>query len=388
MRCVRLCWFSLIVFFTAFASLWYNFVKEEATTTTTTTSIVDHCESSVHSLYDIPCSTSALEVRVCRNLYRDGASGLQLGSSWGDVDHTAWRQFDCNTLAAQRVAFKSRVQSNNLREVLTTMQTQREKEINIAKSMASSPSCRVTIVVARFKEDVSWLCKLLHNPIFCLIVYTKQGGLTTFPRCLTHSNQTQHVHLTHNLADEASAYLDFILTHYHTPNRMSLFVAFIHGHEKGWHAQTSMVHILEQLHYGVYPFVDLNFDQLFCVPFPSNVLSTRLRQNGSSRFEHANLEYVGNTRKKRLYEGWMIAKHIVPEQLWTQDLCHVRSAQFVVSRERILAQPYSRYEKLVRYIHDNERPGKGSGAFEYIWHIVFGEPLHVTTISKEFLFNA
>ena len=49
-------------------------------------------------------------------------------------------------------------------------------------------------------------------------------------------------------------------------------------------------------------------------------------------------------------------------------------AQFVVSKEQVLARPLSDYERLREWIIDTEKSDAKSGrVLEFLWHVIFGK---------------
>jgi len=61
--------------------------------------------------------------------------------------------------------------------------------------------------------------------------------------------------------------------------------------------------------------------------------------------------------------------------------------QFMVSRERILAQPADLYERLLEWLDVAELPPYLSGrAMEYSWHILFGEPCTMQAYHEDELY--
>ena len=82
-------------------------------------------------------------------------------------------------------------------------------------------------------------------------------------------------------------------------------------------------------------------------------------------------------------------------QLWREILRHELGpvpkvlhapccAQFLVSRERILARPKVFYERLAMWLQGSPRPGgpRRAMVMEYLWHMIFGEPARILPVEK------
>ena len=211
----------------------------------------------------------------------------------------------------------------------------------------------VTIVTSHWKEDLTWL----KNSEFPVVLIDKEGA---DPTCF------EPAYIIPNKGKEASVYLKFIIERYHD---LPDYVAFIHGHEYAWHQ----------------------------------------RQNILELIRNANIEKHGFISLNSVYKDWWIFGAIYPFanvwEIYSENKMYIfenipASAQFIVSKERILLNSMEIYKNLYDMIMTNENfmimtsqniSFDISFIFETCWHILFGEsnfynipsdifkiPLHIT----------
>ncbi|MEO1511198.1 MAG: DUF3431 domain-containing protein [Planctomycetota bacterium] len=194
----------------------------------------------------------------------------------------------------------------------------------------------LALVLCHWTEDLSWL---RYQP-YAALVYEKRPEL----------RETAHHSTPRNTANEASAYLQFIVDYYDAlPER----VAFLHSHRYAYH-QEDVLALLDDL--------DLSTAASYC-----NV-------------NHAVWGTKEDPRRAILYDthrAWLEA-HLGPLPPLLFDAC---CAQFLVSRDRIRRRPLAFYQAALAVAldpavaeHDREANRQLGLVFEWLWHYVFGEP--------------
>ena len=187
------------------------------------------------------------------------------------------------------------------------------------------------ICTCHYKEDLTWLLEGSQWPV---TVVHKEGGDP-----VTLSKGT--LWTIPNVGVEATSFLWFIIQRYET---LPDHVAFIHGHETSYHQKGDrpLLEMIRDANVQKYGFVPLN-NFWYCIQ-----LYGALR-NYIQVYKNLELEPPN-------------------------ELIVCGSAQFIVSRYRILARPKSYYEKLYERVTSREI----GNALEYVWHHIFGEPwVHV-----------
>ena len=187
------------------------------------------------------------------------------------------------------------------------------------------------ICTCHYKEDLTWLLEGSQWPV---TVVHKEGGDP-----VTLSKGT--LWTIPNVGVEATAYLWYIIQRYET---LPDHVAFIHGHETSHHQQGGrpLLEMIRDAQVHKYNFVPLN-NFWYCI-----------------QLQGALRNYI------QVYKNLELD---TPENF---IVCG--SAQFIVSRYRILARRKAYYEKLYERITSREI----GNALEYVWHHIFGEPwVHV-----------
>ena len=193
-----------------------------------------------------------------------------------------------------------------------------------------SPAPEKMIVVARYREDVSWLPIYLGDIPF--IVYSKEEPASPF-------------NVAPNLGQEVLPYLKFIVDHY---DRLPKYTAFIHAHRNAWHNNQDMAELLRNLYWGKYQYTPLNADQWHTL-VPQSLDYAHIRQAWPKIFQ----QELGD----------------IPPQ-FTNHCC----GQFVVSRERILAHPKQFYQKCFDWTASGDMETYySSRVFEHTWSYIFGD---------------
>lgn len=197
----------------------------------------------------------------------------------------------------------------------------------------------LVIVSSHYNEDINWL-KDADLPV---VVCSKKLASPLCP-------------IAENKGREASSFLKFIIDNYDNlpPN-----VAFIHGHEDAWHQRLaqqnskSFLDIIRCAKYKEYGYVSLNNYYIDD------------RDDNSANQKHLLAVW------DELFRPFLNRD---PPAYSLNDCC----AQFIVSRERILARPKEAYEHWYNYLIFKDPVEDNSYiigvVFEFMWPIIFGEP--------------
>ncbi|NBS67517.1 DUF3431 domain-containing protein [bacterium] len=182
------------------------------------------------------------------------------------------------------------------------------------------------LCVSHYKEDLEWLKDF-------------EGGVFVIDHDGADPSPFEPFATIPNSGYEASAYLKYIIERY---DSLPDYVAFIHGHEEADHqlAGRPMLELIRTANIKKYGYVPLNNAW-------RNVLSiTQLNGFGE--------------RWSQLFTAPMPDRFIVDT-----------AAQFIVSKERILANRKSKYEFLYETIDTKD----DATILEHMWHYIFGEPI-------------
>jgi hypothetical protein len=234
----------------------------------------------------------------------------------------------------------------------------------IELSEKKSEVLNIAVVVARFNEDINWLSRLPIN--FQLHIFSKAGGRQDIPQSVVSRKGLffRH-HLPYNYGDEATVYLEYILKHYDNASFPS-YVAFVHGHETSWHIKhQNMASILMTFNYGAYSYMDLsyNFFNCFAIEEQKTYISNPCYYVG----------FIESVLHKYVKSFGNLTEHTI---------CNHCCSQFVVSRERILAQPKQLYQDSLDFFHKWHSYEKRINPMERTFHLLFGEPPLVTKLQK------
>ena len=206
------------------------------------------------------------------------------------------------------------------------------------------PQCQadarsVVLTISHWTGNLQWL----QDQPFCFIVSEKYESRTA--KFLDYG--------VPNKGNEASSYLNFMLTHYdELPDTM----IFLQDQQTSMHNQ-NMVLILRQLHLDAAPYLPLNSVYM---PFmdPRDFCNVR-KCIASSGIQ----KYLNRTS--------------LP--LHHMDIAFTCCAQFLVSKAAVRARPKAMYRDLYRYTTGASDFGQRSDSFargeclEVLWHVIFGE---------------
>jgi len=224
----------------------------------------------------------------------------------------------------------------------------------IQNQMSSQSSTTVHVVVCHCREDLDWLRNGTFSDLkgrvdSSLYVYEKCGQETDTSEMYSSFSHVyvQPVHDGDVRRDECSAYLHHLVTKYDEPADFTFFFQADAGDHMEWPYLALVVKALERGTLQV-PFVHLNYPRLVASLSPCREEVFRL-----------------------IFDR-------TPRQMLGSYCC----AQFVVSKERILANPRDRYERMSRMLfesspdecHDIQGHSTHCLMFEVYWHVLFGEP--------------
>lgn len=229
-------------------------------------------------------------------------------------------------------------------------------------------AAEIVIVTSHFNEDLAWLT---HSP-YKVFLCDKVGA-----NHIDNNIKSQFYcdPVIPNKGHEASTYLSFIINHY---NFLPPYIAFIHGHEDAWH----------QKH-------------------PLGILGA-IRTAKKESFDYISLNVKGHPEAGGVYDVENPEEHNVNafaliRKNWDtlfrpycnielpRFLFHDSCAQFLVSRENILRHPIDAYKKWFDFVITHDPTKDTATAFEFIWHVIFGEEPVCTERDEEYLrsrFNA
>ena len=225
-----------------------------------------------------------------------------------------------------------------------------------SKSPSGDDSISKAVVVAQHREDIAWLKEL--PTVVHQYVYQAENDTAERP---VRVNQ-----------GETAAYLQYIVEQY---DDLPDSVAFIHAHQVAPHMPDKL-DILKKLRWGAFEYANLRYTNVtfdlwgkwtgdwLCPqnplePPPSDeIVWDELRVNQSQLFADVWQE---------LFEGSVGS---VPQ--YVHSPC---CAEFVVSKERIQARPLSFYQNCLTWLEATHSERYWAGRiFEYVWHVMFGEP--------------
>jgi hypothetical protein len=195
----------------------------------------------------------------------------------------------------------------------------------------------LTIVTSHWKEDLTWLLKSK----FPVVLIDKEGA---------DPSPFVPQHVIPNVGKECTAYLKYIIENY---DNLPDYVAFIHGHETSHHQahDRPLLEVIEGANVEKYGFVPINNAH-----FPDSFYDDFGKVRMFTFFDRLCMPLKG----ERPFEGGP----------WIYEI----GAQFVVSRERILANPKMLYEGWYHIFMNNlDFSDEFTLILEKCWHVTFGE---------------
>jgi hypothetical protein len=198
----------------------------------------------------------------------------------------------------------------------------------------------IVIVTNHYNENLDWLYTNKNNKQ--IVVCSKKNAS---PQCQVSKNKGR----------EASGYLKYIIDNY---DNLPEHIAFIHGHENAWHQTYTLVEsIFNCAKYEEHDYIGLNNVFIDDRRINENPIMNKMKDLWINDFEpYLNIPF--------------------PDYL-LHDCC----AQFIVSKKRILKNSLKAYEHWYNMFMETDNDYDLGLLFEYIWHIIFGEPM-ITTLDE------
>lgn len=234
-------------------------------------------------------------------------------------------------------------------------------EVDVAAQLSTrlstqEESTTKAVVVAQHREDIGWLNELPTH----IRQYIYQAENATAERPV-RVNQ-----------GETAVYLQYIVEQY---NNLPDSVVFMHAHQVAPHMPDKL-DILNKLRWDAVGYANLRYTNItfdlwgkwtgdwLCPQHPleappsDEIIWDELRVNQSRLFAEVWQE---------LFET-----PIGPMPQYVHSPC---CAEFLVSKERIQARPLSFYEDSLNWLEATSQDRYWAGRiFEYVWHIILGEP--------------
>lgn len=224
----------------------------------------------------------------------------------------------------------------------------------------------LAIATCHYNEDLRWL-EHSHVPV---VVCTNNQHYKHASSSVVFLDE--RCRAPQNYGREASAYLRFIVEYY---DCLPKHIAFIHGHEDGWHQKFpgSLLDAIKRARYTEFPHVSLNLQ------FSSDTLLS----SGNHYWD-----VVGKVWPRHFQS---IVGVEVPKHIHRLDC----GAQFIVARDRIWHYPKSVWELWLQLSQDPDVASTAgidprsfdlmAWVFEYTWHIIFGLSPEYTQTRDEYL---
>ena len=206
------------------------------------------------------------------------------------------------------------------------------------------------LVSAHYNEDLEWLKKAPVPVVICGKEGEKDSVIKSNPKCKTI-----------NQGNEASSYIKFIIEYY---DSLPQYVLFIHGHETAWHQKVDIFDEIKEHKWKNKDYCSVNKNGLEVGPHNKREMEQKFIPVWDTYF----LPYL----------------HRGPPTSIRTDCC----AQFIISRNAILKHKKTTYEhwyKLLTVDYKNYpeiAPTSKEMAviFEFLWHIIFGQPDEMTEL--------
>lgn len=212
----------------------------------------------------------------------------------------------------------------------------------------------LVIVTAHYREDLGWLKQSTWPVVVCDKPGSAPMPFDADPQCS----------LKRNVGREASAFLQYIVTHY---DALPLHVAFIHGHETAWHQKLPfrMLDAIDRAHRSNVDYVNLNNVQ------HSKVISQEALEAVE---DHAPWLEVGQAPHALLEQHWDRVFRPVLHAPFPEHLRFMCCAQFVVSSLAIRRHPRDAYQRLLDFVTDESigTDWDRAVAVEFVWHMLLG----------------
>lgn len=224
-----------------------------------------------------------------------------------------------------------------------------------SQSVTSANSSKA-VVVAQHREDVAWLQQLPFD--IQRFVYQAENDAAERP---VRVNQ-----------GETAVYLQYIVEEY---SKLADHVAFIHAHQVAKHMPDKL-DVLQRLRWDAFPFANLRYVNITFDLWGKWTGDWLCPQNpiGPAPSEEIIWDELRVNQSQLYADVWqeLFAKTLGPLPEYVHSPC---CAEFVVAKERIQSRPLSFYEDCLNWVEEASSDRYWAGRiFEYMWHIIFGEP--------------
>lgn len=166
--------------------------------------------------------------------------------------------------------------------------------------------------------------------------------------------------VTKNKGNEASAYLTYIITHYHN---LPEYIVFIHARRYQWHNDDPMYdHVPLLQHLSLAHVAKVGYTSLRCTWTPGCPVGLRPDIKVFDGIFGIQSEYAKTFAL------------LFPERDLPDEIGSPCCAQFGVSRKKVRERPVRDYERVRQWIWDTDlAAGRSGRVLEYLWHILFGQ---------------
>lgn len=212
------------------------------------------------------------------------------------------------------------------------------------------------LVVAQHREDIAWLQAL-------------PDGIQQFIYQTDNATAERPVRVNQG---ETAVYLQYIVEQYHTlPDAM----VFMHAHQEAPHMPDKL-ELLQKLRWDSFWFANLRYTNITFNLWGKWTGDWLCPQNPIERppSEEVIWDDLRVNQSRLFAEVWdeLFSSPIGPLPQYVHSPC---CAEFLVSKQRIHARPLSFYEEALSWLEATSSDRYWAGRiFEYVWHIIFGEP--------------
>jgi hypothetical protein len=211
----------------------------------------------------------------------------------------------------------------------------------------------IVIISCHFNEDLSWLT---NSPFKCVV--------STNHPTYTGINVDEKLRASVNMGKEAAAYIRYIIEYY---NDLPLHMAFIHGHEFAYHQNFpgTLFDAVARAKINEYHFISMNM----------------------TRKAPANADWIDASNIWEEHFKPFTNRSIFEPSAPIIEIC----AQFIVSREKVLSIPLEGWRHWLEMLEGKVETLQWYNLmpvlFEWVWHIIFGDPVVHTTSILEYYNN-
>jgi len=196
----------------------------------------------------------------------------------------------------------------------------------------------VFVVIAHYNEDLEWTTQLQYP----YQVISKAGIPQETPP---------------NRGQEASAYLQYIITNY---DNLLEYTIFIHAHRTSWHHLSKIDEKINKIEFK-HPYYNIN-DMI------TNAVDHTVNEVGLHSLVNPQFPESFN----KMPTMFPALERILSMPIDIHALRYKRAGQFYVHRDIILSNSKEIYIQLYEYLMTSDEPSYWtSRMFEYTWHFIF-----------------